>query len=189
MIVYTQITDPGKLEEGAIWLPCLQSHHVDHPSAPPGPLLFTHLEALHNYQHSLEGFKDQPVYTVGHRSWDRLHAKGFAKINWYHSAADIHIVGKDLAPLTWLCGDSHARDFSNYDGVTKIQTYQTELHIPNCNQLAELNPAHLYVYSKKVMHHLQNIRAWPETILHHTPSCEPEEKLWKRTESFNPAVG
>lgn len=188
MIVYTQITDPGSLEEGARWLPCLQSHHVEHEQAPEGPLLFTHLEALNNYQHSLEPHLTENVYTVGNRSWDRLNAKGFKHIHWYESAKDIPIVSKDLAPLTWLRGDSHARDFSNYSGVTTIQTYQTELHIPNCNELAELTPAHLYVYSAKVMTHLENIKDWSDTILHYTPSCDPKHKKWKRTEEFNPAV-
>lgn len=188
MIVYTQITDPGELEEGARWLPCLQSHHVEHEPAVTGPLLFTHMEALNNYQHSLENFKSEPVHSVGSKSWERLNAKGFTKIHWYESAKDVPIVSKDLAPLTWLCGDSHARDFSTYPGVTKIQTYQTELHIPNCNVLAEMSPAHLYVYSHKVLEHLENIKDWEDTILHYTPSCDPKHKKWKRTEEFNPAV-
>ena len=98
------------------------------------------------------------------------------------------MVAKDLAPLTWLCGDSHARDFSSYEGVDKLQTYHTELHIPNCNELAEENPAHLYVYSPKVLRHLESNKKWGDTILHYTPSCEPDHVIWKRMESFNPST-
>ena len=188
MIVYTQRQDPGPLEEGARWLPCLQSHHVEHTAARKGPLLITHMEALNNYQHSLEPFLDEPIYSVGNKSWDRLNAKGFKNINWYETSKDIPMVAKSLAPLTWLCGDSHARDFSSYDGVDQLQTYHTELHIPNCNELAEQNPAHLYVYSRKVLSHLESIKKWRDTILHYTPSCEPDHVIWKRMESFNPST-
>ena len=77
MIVYTQIQDPGPLEEGARWLPCLQSHHVEHTAARKGPLLITHMEALNNYQHSLEPFLDEPIYSVGNKSWDRIECQRF----------------------------------------------------------------------------------------------------------------
>lgn len=189
MRVHTQINEPENLALDSVWLPCLQTCTVDHPPAVKQTVLLTHVEAINHYQHSLNDLLEEKIHCVGARTYDHLKAKGFAHVQWYTSAEDIRVIQKNLAPLTWLRGDSINRNFGAIAGVTTIQTYSSQLHIPNCNRVVTMKPTELWVYSDRVLQHLQTLQYdWSHTVLKHTRSCTVNEAQWHHTEQFDPSI-
>ena len=189
MQVYTQIVRPSELDEDDLWIPCLKTFPVKHPPAEAQALIITHIEAVNHYAHSLDKLKDQKLYVVGSKTYDRLVEAGFQEknIHWRHRADELKLRSKDVGPVTWLHGDKYARDFSALPECTAIQTYESKPDPEAIRQILKLEPDVIHVYSDVVLKELE-IRNWSHTKLRHVQSADPDKSLWLDCESFDPNV-
>ena len=181
MRVFTQSNLNHTMPSDATWMPCVCTQAVAHVAAAVQPLLITHIAAVQHYQHSLMQLCLQQIVCVGRHTAEKLRQRGFKKIRCYLRAADIEI----HAPITWLCGDHHARNFAEDPQVTTIQTYRSTLHTDNIQTLLQMNPQHIHVYSAAVLAQLQT-RTWPHTQLHTVPSAPAQKNLWRSVCEFDP---
>ena len=106
MVIYTQITKPEDLPEEALWLPGLQTESVKHRKAWKQPLLVTHIDSIKHYDYDITELLNEKIYCVGPKTYDRLVAMGFTKVEMHGLVAgDIKINSHPLTPCTWLHGD------------------------------------------------------------------------------------
>jgi len=188
MKLYTQINQPSSMPKDAMWLPCLKTSTVQHRKAWKQSLLVTHFDPIKHYEYDIVELLNQKVYCIGSRTYDRLVNVGFTKVKMLGSYADdIKIQSTPaLTPCTWLHGDKFARDFSNYTGVTAIQTYQSSLDETSLQRIRSLQKIRsLYVYSSRVLEALE-VTDFTQTKLFHTESCKPNADKWLETHSFYP---
>ena len=189
MNVYTQLNKPS-LDANSKWFPCLITKPtLEQQPAPDQPILVTHIDCVRHYKHNIDTLKKQPVHCIGSITYDRLIEEGFTNVRMHGLVADDIKINSNNIPdnITWLHGNRYSKDFSKFDSVTAIQTFNTEVNTPSLDKLLTIinDVTNLFVYSSLVLKELEK-HDTGHINLHHVQSATPNKERWKTTTEFYP---
>ena len=182
--LYTQMMDPGTgPDDNTFWAPCLDVIPFHHDPVETDSILVTHINAIDACRAQLSCSKK--VYCIGPRTKDRLASRGFKNIVMLgKTASEAEIPLGEI--ITWLHGDSYARDFSVYPNIVPMQVYSLEVNINNIRRIPGICPDRIWVYSQKVVEALESEIMTRRMDLMCTDSCDPKPGAWKSVTRFYP---
>lgn len=185
--VFTQMIDPLLgADDSSFWVPCLSGRSVHHDPVETDAILITHINAIDFYGNGEQALRNKRAYCIGPRTMRRLQERGYRNTFYLgDKATDAGVPTKEI--ITWLHGDSYARDFSSDANIVPMQVYALAVDLGAVRRIPSLSPDRIWVFSPKVLGAIEsNIHTkWINLMC--TDSCNPSVTSWKSIDRFYPS--